>query len=279
MNVNSKLPAQQTIKQWLATATESLRNVGIPSAKLDAELITSHVLGVERTWLISHRDDLLETQSQADALLKERLARIPLAYLLGVKEFYGRSFCVNHHVLIPRPESETLIDLYKELPLPRKSRAIDVGTGSGALAITMKLERSDIDVYAIDIDEEALAVTTDNAKRLSAHLTFSHSDLLRNFSRGSQVVSCIVANLPYVDTSWERSPETDHEPALALFASDGGLAFIKRLVIEAQALLAPRGFLLLEADPDQHMRIIDFSNKHGFALYEQKLYALSLRKV
>jgi len=275
MNASSKRPAP-TINQWLARAAQKLDESGIPSARLDAEILLAHALHHDRTWLITHSDDIVEKPEQADALIHHRLRHIPIAYLTGHKEFYGREFIVTPDVLIPRPESEMFIHILRELSLPKSPAIHDVGTGSGSLAITIALELPGSSVSGSDISESALKIARENAAHLGAKtVSFHAGNLLEDFS-GS--CDAIVANLPYVDTSWKRSPETNHEPALALFADDGGMELIKKLIVQAENILKPGGYLLLEADPEQHSPIIEFGRKHHFTHLRTDDYIVTLQR-
>lgn len=289
--MNSKQPVPTTINDWLASSTHELTKANIPSARLDAELILCHMLGVDRTWLIAHGNDSLAMSALSqkggerrgglkeygEKLLLRRLKREPLAYLFGRKEFYGRDFIVNKDVLVPRPETEALIDIAKAHGLT--GTILDVGTGSGALGLTLQLELQDATVTLADISPEALDVAKKNAKQLRLKsVDLVESDLLGYWTdqQKPQHFDVIAANLPYVDTSWERSPETRHEPALALFADDGGLEFIKPLIDAAPEVLAQNGYLLLEADPEQHDDIITYAET-SFTLIERRDYAVLLR--
>lgn len=269
------MQAITTPASWLQSATEQLQQASIPSARLDAEVILAHTLSVNRTWLHAHRDETINT-TQADHLLAERLKRTPIAYLTGQKEFYGRTFSVTADTLIPRPETETLIDIAKQYGLSGK--IVDVGTGSGCIGITLALETSST-VTLCDISDEALQVAQKNAQQLGvSDLTFTKSDLLSAFAEKPSVTfDVIVANLPYVDHSWERSPETDHEPPLALFAEDRGLALIKKLIDQTPSLLHPDGHLLLEADPEQFDAITRYAQA-DFTTVEVRDYAILLKK-
>lgn len=265
------------IHEWIHDASQQLTKAGIGTAKLDAELILSHTLRKNRTWLHAYRDEEVSSRHRdiADARLALRLDRVPLAYIIGHKEFYGRRFDVTPSVLIPRPESETLVELVKELAPDHQARLVDVGTGSGCLGITLKLERPAFDVTLLDTSRYALTVATRNAQKLGAEVHVLKSDLLNNYAPTPDI---IVANLPYVDESWERSPETDHEPAEALFAADGGLRLIAQLIEQAGARLRPDGLLLLEADPVQHASIVSVAAAHGLTNVRTEGYAVVLQK-
>lgn len=267
------------LHEWIKQATSELVGAGIGTAKLDAELILSHTLKKPRTWIHMYRDEPLAERRReiADARLQLRLERVPLAYIIGHKEFYGRRFTVTPATLIPRPESEALIDLLKELhPAGQAARLIDVGTGSGCLGITAKLELPDLDATLSDSSKYALKIAVKNAAIYSADVTTLQSDLLSAYPLSPDI---IMANLPYVDTTWERSPETDHEPAEALFAPDKGLRLIDRLVKQAGATMRSSGLVLLEADPVQHEHIIQHATEAGFQLITTRDYCVALRKV
>ncbi|MDR2063546.1 MAG: peptide chain release factor N(5)-glutamine methyltransferase [Candidatus Nomurabacteria bacterium] len=246
-----------TAETWLKSATLKLQIAGIPSAKLDAELILAHTANLPRESLHAHLDRHLPSSAvtTANKLLSRREQREPLAYLTGHKEFYGRDFIVNRDVLIPRPESEEIIDIAKILA-PTQATIVDVGTGSGCLGVTLKLELPSAQVTLSDISERALKVARRNAKNLAAAVKVQKSDLLKNLP---QPVDIIVANLPYLDKSWSVSPETRHEPPAALFASQSGEQPNRALLSAAPAHLKKQGRLILEADPKSHASLIDFA--------------------
>jgi release factor glutamine methyltransferase len=273
-----------TIKSWLTEASKQLEALEIQSAHLDAELILSHTVRKPRTYLHAHMEEELEPRIQeiADARLLLRTDRVPIAYIIGHKEFYGRRFKVTTSTLIPRPETEDIITVVKKLIPQNLSlfnesfRIVDVGTGSGCVGITLKLELPETEVTLLDISPHALKVAASNASQLGADVQSIKSDLLQSYPFRSNI---IVANLPYVDSSWERSPETDHEPEIALFASDGGLALIKKLIEQASVRLTANGFLVLEADPSQHADIVQVGIKYGFHLHQPiEGYILTLQK-
>lgn len=263
---------------------------GVTSARLDAEILLCFVLNVKRSWLHAHNKDVITPKQvrQFRTLVRRRLNREPVAYIIGTKEFYGREFSVTPDVLIPRPETEELVGLALVELEGRKMkeggeanqvaesyRVLDVGCGSGCIGITLKLEQPELDVTLCDISEKALKTARENTKRLGADVTFVESDLLSSFILHPSSFSVIIANLPYVDRSWETSPETVFEPEIALYANREGLELIDKLIRQAPKLLARGGYLLLEADPEQHARITETAHQHGFQRREVKGYALS----
>lgn len=266
------------ISEWLKTATKSLKMANIPSARLDAELILANTLRKNRTYLHAHLDEEIDPRrfDIANARLDLRLDRVPIAYILGYKEFYGRKFTVSPSVLIPRPESEDLISLFLELTASEIAEKvlIDVGTGSGCLGITAKLERSNLSVILSDISKPALNIAEKNANALNTDVHIQQQSLLNGQLRP---VDYIFANLPYVDKNWDVSPELQYEPEIALFAEDEGLKLILQLISQAPRCLTPEGLLFIEADPQQHNRIINEAVKNGFVKERVLNYILVLR--
>lgn len=272
MNASSKQPALK-VNQWIAEAAEKLKAADIPTARLDAELILAHTLGRDRTWIIAHGDETADF-TEANRLINQRHSRLPLAYLTGHKEFYGRDFAVDEHVLIPRPETEEIIEQLRLLKPRENQRLIDIGTGSGAISITAKLEFPGLQVEAVDVSAQALAVAKRNAGTLHADVDFYESNLLDGTKHSYDF---ILANLPYVDHIWERSAETEYEPSLALFADDDGLALIKKCIEQARDKLTNDGYLLLEADPRQFDGIISYAMQHGFEPVRVNEYVMTLQ--
>lgn len=282
MNSPQKMPK---ISEWLTAANKTLSTQGIETARLDAEIILAHTIKKSRTYLHAHGDQEIEPRQHeiAEARLSLRLDHTPIAYIIGHKEFYGRRFKVTPATLIPRPESESMIDLLKEIMmseqyalLPNNSkRLVDVGTGSGCLGISAKLELPALDVTICDISNHTLKVAETNAKQLLADVRILHSDLLEHYPFTPDI---ILANLPYVDKEWERSPETEYEPELALFAENNGLALIFKLIDQASTRLSAKGYLFLEADPRQHADISSRAKQLGFAALSKSGFIVILQK-
>ena len=240
-------------------------------SSLDADLIAMHVLGfTDRVDTILHAEDDYDL-SVADELLKKRATGVPMAYILGHKEFYGREFVVDPNVLIPRPETEQMIISALGIIDVEKINnvsIVDVGTGSGCIPITLKLELNKMniwsDVVGVDVSVPALDLAQNNADDMGAAVRFFRSDLLAAIS---ELPDIITANLPYVDVRWNWTSESlKFEPALALFADDGGLKLIKKLIdqIAEKTDNSKRRFLLLEADISQHSAIIEYAKERGF---------------
>lgn len=271
---------KSTIASWLTTATNTLKQADITSARLDAELILANTLRKNRTYLHAHLDEEIDPRRVdiAEARLSLRLDRVPLAYILGCKEFYGRKFTVSPAVLVPRPESEEMITLFLALTAGEiaPKTLIDVGTGSGCLGITAALERPSLRVILSDISPRAIKIAEKNASNLQARVTLQQQSLL---SGQIEPVDYILANLPYVDRDWDVSPELRHEPAEALFAADDGLRLIETLIEQAPRHLTADGLLFLEADPRQHQAILDQAKDHGLHEAETRGFIIVLRFV
>lgn len=259
-----------TIKSWLEAAKSQLDKSGIETSRLDSELILSDVLKVSRTFIHAHPDNLI-TKNQSKQLekkLKLRSKSYPMAYIMGFKEFYGRHFKVNKYVLIPKPETEIFIEYIKKIYSGGKMSLVDVGTGSGCIGITAKLEIPDLDVTLLDISSRALKIAKTNANYLGAKVKTSQSDLLKSINFTPDIIA---ANLPYVDKSWKISNDTKFEPKLALFAKNNGLRLIEKLVMASKSR-----FLILESDTRQQDYVLNLAQKNGYRLVEKSNYVLLL---
>ncbi len=272
-----------SIADFLAIGTKTLSKAGIASARLDSELILVHVLQRSREWLLAHDTDALtqSQQRQARQLLLQRTQRRPIAYLTGRRDFYGHNFLVNEQVLVPRPESEVILAILDELAQDHHLRTVlDVGTGSGCLAISIKLTHPDLAVSACDISESALLVARRNAARLLSsgqQIKFYQSDLLSDLPVNSRF-DLIVANLPYLSPGQDDlSPELAYEPAIALYADDDGLSLIKQLITTAPAHLTPRGYLLLEMNTDQIEAVASYATDYRYQVVKQEPFHLLMR--
>ena len=237
-----------------------------PTAHRDAELLLLHTTRMTKADLLTHPEhELTERQTNHyQAAIARRALHEPVQYIIGTQEFYGRPFIVNPLVLIPRPETEHLVEAALALT-PRPSRILDVGTGSGILAITLALELSHATVTATDISAPALAVAQQNARSLGAdHVRFVASNLFAKLDDAR--FDCIVSNPPYVGTSEALEPQVrDYEPATALYAGEDGLAIYRRLIPQAFASLEPRGYLLLEIGQGQRDAIAALFQTSSFS--------------
>lgn len=216
----------------MARYAAQLTNAGIEAARLEAQILVAEALGRNRTWVLANGEELVVDDAGRD-LVQRRLHGEPLAYILGRREFYGRQYLVGPGVLIPRHETETLIESVLLRFDEHSIRVVDVGTGSGILAITLKLERPAWQVTAVDISNRALGIAKRNAKTLHAEIDFHLGDLLGPVT--NQDFDLLVSNPPYVSRADSLPKEiSDHEPHEALYADDDGLAIYKRIAQEAR---------------------------------------------
>jgi release factor glutamine methyltransferase len=245
------MPHSPTLRSVLTEAIGRLSAVACPTPRLDAEVLLAHVLGQERSWLPGHWLDPIEPGQldRFNRLLARREAREPVAYLVGYKAFYGLEFAVNSQVLIPRPETEHVVEQVIALAAGRPALTIvDVGTGSGCIAIALAYHLPQAGLVAVDRSAAALGLARRNAARhqVAGRITFVVADLLQPLSGRFDV---IVSNPPYVSQAElvAAMPEVSrYEPELALLAGPDGLTVIRRLLAQAKRHLKPGGMLLVE---------------------------------
>ncbi|HEY7333416.1 MAG TPA: peptide chain release factor N(5)-glutamine methyltransferase [Bryobacteraceae bacterium] len=231
----------------LLQGRQLLEDARIAAPRLTAEVLLAHAIGRERTWLYAHSDEELRELwwIHYGRYLHERLNGRPTQYITGRQEFYGREFLVTPDVLIPRPETEHVV----EAVLERGSgahRIVDIGTGSGAIAVTLALETKGR-VFATDISERALGVAARNARRLGAPVDFAACDI--GSALRTEVFDFVISNPPYVPESGSgdiQKEVRDYEPGVALFGGPDGLDVYRRLIPDAWRLLRPGGFLIME---------------------------------
>lgn len=254
------------VREWIRDAANRLSAAGFESANIEAQLLAAHVLLVDRAWLIAHAEDPFP-ELAGEAVLAARLGHTPLAYILGWREFYGRRFSVRSGVLIPRHETEILVEMAMSLSLPRSAMVLDLGTGSGIIAITLKLERPSWKVLASDISGKALEIARQNADDLGAELRFVESD---GFDRlNSEQFDAIVTNPPYIGLDETLPDEVKlFEPEFALFSGPTGFEFYERIANEAPAYLRASGFLLMEVGYQQASKVADLFTTRGWAVAE-----------
>ena len=252
---------RMTLREALAqAATQGL-------ARIDAQLLLLHVLGragTDRGWLVAHDDEALAPAGQQafTALCRRRADGEPLAYLTGRKEFFGLPLAVDARVLVPRPDTETIVEWALELLAPlHQPRVIDLGTGSGAIALAIQRARADAVVEAVDRSADALAVAQANAQRLALPVRLRQASWLAGAGR----YDLIVSNPPYVREHDEHLSDLRHEPRSALVAGADGLADLRSIVAAAPAHLAPGGWLLLEHGWDQAAEVAALLAAAGFS--------------
>lgn len=257
-----------TVQEFLGTNVASLQAAGIDSARLDCLILLEDALSKDRTIILAHPETKLQS-AQLTKLYKQiaqRLRHTPLAYIRGRVSFFGRDFTVNRYVLIPRPETETMIELLKNLPLPASPRIADIGTGSGCLGITAALELPHARVILTDIDPQTLAVAIHNAKRLHAAVAVRQANLLQ----GLPTVNVIVTNLPYVPQQSNINQAATHEPKQAIFGGKDGLDVYRRFWAEAASLAIRPQFILTESLPAQHNNMISMAKASGYRLRQSQ---------
>ena len=241
-------------------AAETLRRAGTPTPALDADVLLAHVLGVPKEALVAHPEVELGADEQArfNVLLAKRSDGVPVAYLRGVKEFYGLRLAVDPRVLVPRPETEALVDAVRAYAGDSRLTVVDVGTGSGAIAIALAVSAPALRIIASDVSVAALAVARANADAHGVHIDFRQGDLLAPVTERVDVVA---ANLPYLrDDDVERlaSDRTSlaFEPRVATVAGPDGLALVRRAIADLPRVLAPDGAAFFECDPPQVAQIV-----------------------
>jgi release factor glutamine methyltransferase len=256
-----------TVSIWLNYAKDKLEMAGIGTARLDCELLLADMLQHDRSWLHAHTETIItdETRKQLEAQLEERVKHVPLAYIRGKTEFYGREFIIDRRVLEPRPESETMIDILKRLPGAKEGlEIIDVGTGSGALAITAKLELPKCTVAATDIDPGCLQVAQKNAAMHNVSIDFSQGDLLESVHINGSPTIVTLANLPYVPEDFHVNPAALQEPRLAIFGGKDGLDLYRKLFEQAAEFSERPRYILTESLPPQHKQLAFLAARFGF---------------
>jgi release factor glutamine methyltransferase len=275
VSVRAGTPAREALESAIIAITAA----GCETPRLDAEVLLAGVLGVARERLLLDRD--LEVEGEAvhafrEAVRRRALEREPVAYILGHKGFRHLELIVDSRVLIPRPETELLVEA--ALSLPQGASVLDLGTGSGAVALAVKDERPDLDVWGSDVSEQALAVASANSQRLGLHVRWLHSDLLQD---APLEIDAVLSNPPYVATGEAASlaPEiARHEPATALFAGADGLRTIAALL----AQLSDRSrvfYVALEVGAGQALAVEQMAKDAGFARTERLLDLAGIERV
>jgi methylase of polypeptide subunit release factors len=324
------------VNEWLKQSEAQLSKAGIHTFRLDCLVLLEDAMEKDRAWLLSHSEEYLQGSilQKLNTKIAQRVKHIPLAYIRGHVEFYGRDFLVTEHTLVPRPETEAMIDMLKRVrnleadmlafhverrgrkpvkkrykfekdnpasslvrandgykvvwqkptratfqqspaPIVGKSlrhhdedfHFIDVGTGSGAIAITAQLEMPEAQVSAIDIDEKCLVVARKNATKLGASVTFWHGNLLEPLS-SLQTDACpvLLCNLPYVPDDFQINTAATHEPRLALFGGPDGLDLYRELFTQIQSYAWKPAYILTESLPQQHKTLAAIAKVAGYSL-------------
>ncbi|MCK5688363.1 peptide chain release factor N(5)-glutamine methyltransferase [Myxococcota bacterium] len=262
-----------TIDRILRWTQTYFSDKGIDTPRLDAEILLAHILKVSRVHLYTHFDQPLrqEERTTMRECVQRRAAREPVAYILGEKEFYGHTLKVNPDVLVPRPETEHLVDAVRawllEQPI-KEPRILDIGTGSGAIVVALAHDFQTAHFIATDLSADALAVARENIQMhsLSEQVELREGDLFSPVVGEASLFDVVVSNPPYVDEAVreELQKELTHEPALALFAHEAGLSVIRRLIDEAKSYLRPGGLLAFEMGYDQRAGVEKLLRDAGY---------------
>ncbi len=264
-----------TIREALDAAIKFLDEQNISGGRLDAELLMAHTLRKNRAWVLAHDDDALTPHQAADfeAFISRRSERIPVVHLTGTREFYGLDMLITPDVLTPRIETEQIVDwAIKYAPLG--SSLIDIGTGSGAIAVAIAVTRPDLQVTGTEITSEALVVARQNVKQHHAKIELIKSDLWEHVPGA---YGTIVTNLPYLRDDADLMPEVRREPSVALFGGEDGLDLYRRFLAGVPDHLTPGGHLFTECDPWQHEALIGEAGKYGLTPIEQNYFILGFR--
>lgn len=265
---------QNSIADLLRDATRALQTAGVPEARREAGSLLSFVIGKDRTFLISHAEDRLDAMvlDRFRETVGRRAQGEPLQYITGVQDFYGREFRVTTDVLIPRPETELLIEAALAVIGGVSAPLIcDVGTGSGCIAVTLLCERSDARAVAVDVSQAALAVAAENARRhgVGERVDLKISDCFAELD--PTPFDLIVSNPPYVSSralSGLQREVRDHEPLVALSPGADGLSVIRRLLHDGPAFMKPSGHLIMEIGFDQGEKVQELIDPNRWRLVE-----------
>ena len=269
----SRGPAGTSVRDALYSALVALEASGVDSPRLDAELLLAEALGVDRAALYSDRELAVAgpaARTFQDLVRRRAFDKEPVAYLLGRRGFRHLDLAVDRRVLVPRPETELLVEV--GLELPAGASVVDVGTGSGAIALALKQERPDLVVTATDTSAEALAVARANAERLGLDVAFTQTDLFDG------APDAVLSNPPYVADGDALPPDVaEHEPAAALFAGADGLDVVRRLV--ARSAEAGVGLLALEVGAGQADAVAALASAAAFARVETRRDLAGIERV
>lgn len=249
--------------EWLKQAVITLEKSNIGTARLDTLVLLEDCLETDRSILLAHPE--LKLKPKQLLLLNEEITRRsqhePLAYIRGKSEFYGRDFIVKEWVLVPRPETELMIDQFKALHLARGSRVADVGAGTGCIGLTVAIENPSLKVDLYDISLNALYVAEHNAKNFGVKANFYQTDIMGDKHPNYRVV---MANLPYVPLGSTLNPEAYEEPREAIFGGSDGLNVYRRLFQHLATLDPKPEFVLTESMPPQHETLASIATEAGY---------------
>lgn len=252
---------------WLETNVRKLKSAKVANARLDCLLLLEDVLGKDRTHLLAHPEIVLSSEQEKvlNSQVERRAKHEPIAYIRGKSEFYGREFLVNEHTLEPRPETETLIEVFKTSIKEHENFTVaDIGTGSGCVAITTNLEIPAAKVYATDIDENCIKTTRRNAEKLNAQIVVKKGNLLEPLEKIS--LDALLCNLPYVPNKYELNKAAAFEPKHAIFGGTDGLDYYRRLFAQIENRKQKPSYVFTESLPFQHQALAIIADASGYRL-------------
>ncbi|MBI1857245.1 HemK family protein methyltransferase [Candidatus Saccharibacteria bacterium] len=255
---------------WLKYAEKKLSSAGITTARLDCLVILEDTLNKNRTHILAYQESYISpvVLNILNRKIRRRSTHEPLAYIRGKCEFYGREFLINKHVLVPRPESETMIDLLKSLKIKQPFVLADVGSGSGCLGITAKLEFPNITVDMLELNDNAYKVCKKNKQHLGVDNSVIESDLLESTTSQYDV---ILANLPYVPDGYQINQAAAMEPPIAIFGGLDGLDLYRKLFRQLSSQKHLK-YVFTESFPFQHQALIDIADSSGYRLLKSDAF-------
>ncbi len=259
----------KTLDTCLQLWTDQLKKAGVATARLDSLVLLEDVTDKDRSYLLAHPEFELavEQLEELEQKITRRCMHEPLAYIRKKSEFYGREFYVDNSVLQPRPETEDMIDLFKELTSGTNTIAADIGTGSGCIAITVKLECPTIDVIATDVSEECLEIASTNAMRYGLKMSMLQGNLLEPLLNEKVEPTALLCNLPYVPKDYEVNKSATHEPDIALYAGTDGLDSYRVLFSQCNKFSRLPETVFTESLISQHELLAEIAVRHGYQLH------------
>jgi len=248
------------INEYLQIAADKLAHS--PTPRLDAEVLLAHVFRVSRADLYAHADEVIASNTRFEELITRRQQNEPIAYIIQQKEFWSLPLLVTPEVLIPRPETELLVELaLRKLDTNKKCKVLDLGTGSGAIALALADERPNWEIHATDCSDKALQIARQNALKLGLNVTFHCGDWFEPVALHQ--FNAIISNPPYIAIDDPHLAQLQFEPASALIAGIDGLDSLRLIIAKAKEYLTPHGWLLVEHGYDQSIAVAQLMRQHN----------------